>query len=101
MGRLEGVATVHVSLQDNVVTIVPAGPIDLAAIPSEIRRVGFVPEDFEAEAVGMLTEGSFRPDGWPVFPAAATTTGRAHVHARIDVSTDPPTWEIESATPAP
>lgn len=83
-------------------TIVPAGPIDLASIPAEIRRVGFGPEDFEADAVGTLVDGSFRPDGWPAYPATGSTeVGRARVRARILWDVDPPTWEIESATAAP
>ncbi|QDU85219.1 hypothetical protein Pla163_23470 [Planctomycetes bacterium Pla163] len=68
LGRLEGVNSIHIDLQTNLVQL-NCGPdvaMDLASVPVAIRETGFAPADLAIVANGHFEEGgrAFRPTGW-------------------------------------
>lgn len=92
--RLEGVTSVAVDLQSNLVVVTPARDVelDLAAIPAAIRRAGFTPADMELVARGTFAqqggERTFRIRGWTrahaVRAQGELPTGEVVLRARVD-----------------
>ncbi len=92
-----------ISIQDNVVTIgvTENGSIDLGAIPSEIKRVGYAPSGMTVRAIGAFEGGSaFRPRGAagafqlskPIQPAPDTMV---EVTASVDFGGEGLLWTIQ------
>ena len=92
--RLEGVDSISVDLQANlvVVTGAPDVELDLAAIPAAIARAGFTPADMELVARGTFAERegrrTFRVRGWTrehaVRADGALPGGEVELHARVE-----------------
>ena len=96
--RLEGVGSIQVDLQTNLVVLVPDSNVelDLAAIPRAIRGAGFTPADMELVALGTFgsSDGSptFRIRGWRrelrVRAGGALPQEETRVHAKVDFAGD-------------
>jgi copper chaperone CopZ len=101
--RLDGVASLTVDLQTNLVTITPDPRVelDLAAVPAAVRRAGFTPADLRLVARGTLTRATtgdrFRIRGWsrelPLRASSALPEGEQSLSARVDVSGPEPVLE--------
>jgi copper chaperone CopZ len=98
--RLEGVETVKIALQTNLVTITldPKTEIDLRTIPSAIRESGFVPGEMVLVARGRLERANgqmhFRILGWgrplPVTSTEAVGERELRIRAQVDHSASLP-----------
>lgn len=105
--RLDGVASLTVDLQTNLVTLTPASDVelDLAAVPAAVRRAGFTPADLRLRALGTLTRAPtgdrFRIRGWsrelPLRASATLPEGEQSLSASVDVSG--PETVLEPAPP--
>ena len=94
--RLDGVGSVQVDLQSNLVVVTPAPEVelDLAAIPAAIRRAGFTPAELEIVARGTFEERdggrAFRIRAWTralaVRMEGTPPPGETELHARVDVA---------------
>lgn len=94
LSRLDGVSTVHIDLQANLVHITPSATVvlPLAEVPAAIRAAGFVPGEMTIQARGTFDGDRFRIRGWSDPPAvrsaAAPPTGEVSLTARVDYSGD-------------
>lgn len=97
LSRLDGVSTVQVDLQANLVHITPSATValPLAEVPGAIRAAGFVPGDMTIQAQGTFEGDRFRIRGWSepltvrsAAAAAAPPTGEVSLTARVDYSGD-------------
>jgi len=101
--RLDGVASLTVDLQTNLVTITPDPrlELDLAAVPAAVLRAGFKPAELRLVALGTLTRAPtgdrFRIRGWSrelALRASATLPeGEQSLSANVDVSGQEPVLE--------
>jgi len=98
--RLDGVSTVSIDLQSNLVTLGPhpRREIALAEIPRSIVRAGFTPGAMRLRARGEVVDGGrgFRIAGWrtvlPLAREAAVSAGDALL--AFDVSYGPAGVEL-------
>lgn len=108
--RLDGVGSIAVDLQTNLVRVRPAVDVelDLAALPRAIRRAGFTPGELRVVARGELLElgGTrvFRIRGWrctfPVDALEGVPPGELVLRARVELSGPEPRLVAESVEPA-
>ncbi|MEW6280724.1 MAG: heavy metal-associated domain-containing protein [Candidatus Eremiobacterota bacterium] len=94
MGRLEGVQSLQIDLQANLVVIQPRPGValDLKAIPEAIRQAGYQPGEMQLTATGRVQAGTFLVPGWQPLPilGPAPPDGERVLRARVDLSTRPP-----------
>jgi hypothetical protein len=94
LGRLEGVNSIHIDLQTNLVEL-HCGPdvaMDLGGVPIAIREAGFLPAELAIVATGHFEEDgrAFRPTGWSrVLRVAADGVGANVFTARDLDGTSP------------
>lgn len=90
--RLDGVESVRIDLQKNLVSIEPDPGLefDLAEIPEAIRESGFTPRAMRLTARGEFVSGpesGFRIAGWsrvlPVAPAQGPSAGSTTIEAKV------------------
>jgi hypothetical protein len=100
LGRLDGVSSISIDLQKNLVTIAPAKDrtLDLAAIPRAIRRAGFRPGLMTVQGTVSFESSPEGPrlrfQGWPfAFPwsgSAPEGAPLALLTAAVDATATPP-----------
>lgn len=99
LGRLDGVHSVSIDLQKNLVTITPAPDrtLDLAGVAEAIKRAGFKTGRMSVRASARSESTSdgrrVRIRGWPeTFPwSGEPTVEEGTIVASVDYSTHPPT----------
>jgi hypothetical protein len=87
-----------VKLQENVVIVEidPVQPVLPSTIWKEIERVGFVPENMEIWAHGVIDGPSFSVDGkpWPLVRPRPSDSAHRRAHVRVlNGGEDPPQVE--------